>query len=57
MFPGAQAGFTRRVLTFAVPAGIAAAPAVLASYALARTVAGVSPGQARTAALLHIAHG
>ena len=50
--PRAQAGFTRRVLTFAVPAGIAAAPAVLASYALARAVAGVSPGQARTAALL-----
>jgi cation-transporting P-type ATPase E len=50
--PRAQAGFTRRVLTFAVPAGIATAPAVLASYALARTVAGVSMGQARTAALL-----
>jgi magnesium-transporting ATPase (P-type) len=50
--PRAQAGFTRRVLTFAVPAGIAVAPAVLASYALARAVAGVSPGQARTAALL-----
>jgi cation-transporting ATPase E len=50
--PRAQAGFTRRVLTFAVPAGIAAAPAVLASYALARAVSGVSMGQARTAALL-----
>jgi cation-transporting ATPase E/undecaprenyl-diphosphatase len=50
--PRAQAGFTRRVLTFAIPAGIATAPAVLASYALARTVAGVSMGQARTAALL-----
>jgi len=50
--PRAQAGFTRRVLTFAIPAGIAVAPAVLASYALARTVAGVSTGQARTAALL-----
>jgi cation-transporting ATPase E len=50
--PRAQAGFTRRVLTFAVPAGIATAPAVLASYALARTVPAVSTGQARTAALL-----
>jgi magnesium-transporting ATPase (P-type) len=50
--PRAQAGFTRRVLTFAVPAGIATAPAVLASYALARAVAGVSTEQARTAALL-----
>ena len=50
--PRAQAGFTRRVLTFAVPAGLATAPAVLASYALARAVAGVSTGQARTAALL-----
>ena len=50
--PRAQAGFTRRVLAFAVPAGIATAPAVLASYALARAAAGVSTGQARTAALL-----
>ena len=55
--PRAQAGFTRWVLTFAIPAGIATAPAVLASYALARTVAGVSMGQARTAALLTLLDG
>jgi cation-transporting ATPase E len=50
--PRARPGFTRRVLAFTIPAGIAAAAAVLGSYALARAADGVSAQQARTAAML-----
>jgi cation-transporting ATPase E len=49
--PRARAGFTRRVLAFAVPAGVAAAGAALASYALVR--GGPGPA-ARTAAMLAV---
>jgi cation-transporting P-type ATPase E len=51
--PLARPGFTRRVLAFAVPAGIAAATAGLAAYAIARA-AEVSSTAARTAAMLAI---
>jgi cation-transporting ATPase E len=50
--PRARLGFTRRVLAFTLPAGIAAATATLGSYALARALVGVSPEAARTAAML-----
>jgi cation-transporting ATPase E len=49
--PRARSGFTRRILAFATPAGLAAATAVMVSYALART-AGVTAVQSRTVALL-----
>ncbi|MEX0984849.1 MAG: HAD-IC family P-type ATPase [Actinomycetota bacterium] len=45
-------GFVRRVLRFAVPAGILAALATLFAYALARREPGIDLGQARTAAVL-----
>jgi cation-transporting ATPase E len=45
-------GFVRRVLRFAVPAGMLAATATLFSYALARTEPGISLEEARTAAVL-----
>jgi cation-transporting ATPase E len=50
--PRARPGFTRRVLSFTIPAGIAAAAATLGSYALARDVDGISAQAARTAAML-----
>ncbi|HET9079794.1 MAG TPA: HAD-IC family P-type ATPase [Trebonia sp.] len=50
--PRAAPGFTRRVLSFTIPAGIVAAAATLGSYALARGVAGISVQAARTAAML-----
>ena len=50
--PRARPGFTRRVLAFTIPAGIAAAAAALGSYALARAADGVSAQEARTAAML-----
>ena len=50
--PRARPGFTRRVLAFTIPAGIAAAAATLGSYALARAADGTSPEAARTAAML-----
>ena len=50
--PRARPGFTRRVLAFTLPAGIAAAAAALASYALARAADGVSQQAASTAAML-----
>jgi cation-transporting ATPase E len=50
--PRARPGSTRRVLAFTLPAGTAAATATLGSYALARTLEGVSPEAARTAAML-----
>jgi cation-transporting ATPase E len=45
-------GFVRRVLRFAVPAGLAAAVATFAAYAIARSTADVTLTQARTAATL-----
>ena len=50
--PRAQPGFVRRVLSFAVPAGVAVGAAVLATDAIAHAVAGVSAEQARTASML-----
>lgn len=50
--PRARPGFTRRVLAFTIPAGIAAAAAVMGSYAIARAADGVSAQGARTAAML-----
>lgn len=50
--PRARPGFTRRVLAFTIPAGIAAAAATLGSYALAREADCTSPEAARTAAML-----
>ena len=50
--PRARPGFTRRVLGFTILTGTAAAAAALASYALARAADDVSPGAARTAAML-----
>jgi len=41
--PRARPGFTRRVLEFTIPAGIATAAAALASYAIARAVSGAGP--------------
>jgi cation-transporting ATPase E len=49
--PRAEAGFTRKVLAFAVPAGVAAAAATAVSYLLAR-VSATSVTQSRTAAML-----
>lgn len=43
-------GFVPRVLRFAVPAGVVAAGATFAAYAIARTDDGASLGQARTTA-------
>jgi magnesium-transporting ATPase (P-type) len=50
--PRARPGFTRRVLAFTIPAGIAAAAATLGSYALARAADGTSTQAARTTAML-----
>jgi cation-transporting ATPase E len=50
--PRARPGFTRRVLAFTIPAGIAAATATLGSYALARAADGISAQEAGTAAML-----
>jgi cation-transporting ATPase E len=50
--PRARPGFTRRVLAFTIPAGIAAAAATLGSYGLARAADGASTQTARTAAML-----
>ena len=52
--PRAQPGFTRRVLTFTIPAGTAAASAGLAAYAIARATPDVSATAARTAAMLAV---
>src|SRR5687767_11584696 len=46
----AQSGFVRRVLRSAGPAGLVAAAATFAGYALARSQEGTSLGQARTTA-------
>jgi cation-transporting P-type ATPase E len=50
--PRAQPGFTRRVLSFAVPAGVATGVAVLAADAIAHAMPGVTQVQAQTASLL-----
>ncbi len=50
--PRAAPGFTRRVLWFAIPAGIAAAAATFASYAIVRAWPGATIVQARTTAML-----
>jgi cation-transporting ATPase E len=51
--PRARPGFTRRVLTFTVPAGIATAGAALASYLIVRAGSGTGDA-ARTAAMLAV---
>jgi cation-transporting P-type ATPase E len=50
--PRASPGFVARVCRFSLPIGVAAAAATLGAYALARTTAGITPGQARTLATL-----
>jgi cation-transporting ATPase E len=50
--PRARPGFVRRVLEFALPAGVAVAAAVLATDLIAHAAPGVTQGQARTASLL-----
>ncbi|HEX6519438.1 MAG TPA: HAD-IC family P-type ATPase [Streptosporangiaceae bacterium] len=50
--PRARPGFTRRVLAFTLPAGIAAAAAALGAYALARAADGVSAQAASSASML-----
>jgi cation-transporting P-type ATPase E len=50
--PRAQPGFVRRVLSFAIPAGVAVGAAVLATDAIAHAAPGVSAEQARTASML-----
>ena len=50
--PRARPGFTQRVLAFAVPAGVTAGAAALASYGVARAVTGVSVTEQRTATML-----
>jgi len=50
--PRAHSGFTRRVMAFTVPAGLAAAAAAAVSYALARAAASATAEQSRTATLL-----
>jgi len=52
--PLARPGFTRRVLTFTIPAGIAAAAAGLASYAIGRAFAEPGSYLPRTAAMLGV---
>jgi cation-transporting ATPase E len=52
--PRAQPGFTRRVLTFAVPAGIAVGLAGLVSYLIARATPGIGVNAERTAAMLAV---
>jgi cation-transporting ATPase E len=52
--PRAQPGFTRRVLTFAVPAGVAVGAAGLASYVIARATPGTGVNAERTAAMLAV---
>ena len=52
--PLARPGFTRRVLTFTVPAGAVAAAAGMASYAIARAAPGIGQYGPRTAAMLAV---
>ena len=52
--PRASPGFERRVLRFTLPAGAAGAAATLATYVIARSWAGTTAVQARTAAMLAI---
>jgi cation-transporting ATPase E len=52
--PRAQPGFTRRVLTFAVPAGVAVGLAGLVSYLIARAAPGIGVNAERTAAMLAV---
>jgi cation-transporting P-type ATPase E len=50
--PRARPGFVRRVAEFTIPAGLAAAIATYASYAIARAASGTTETGARTAAML-----
>jgi cation-transporting P-type ATPase E len=50
--PRARPGFTRRVLEFTLPAGVAAAAATAASYAIARALPGGTPVESRSTATL-----
>src|SRR5581483_7269795 len=52
--PLARPGFTRRVLTFTIPAGAAVAGAALAGYAAARAAPGLTAAQVRTAVMLTV---
>jgi cation-transporting ATPase E len=47
-----QRGFVHRVLRFAIPAGVVAAAATFAAYALARQEPGTSTAEARTTATI-----
>ncbi len=52
--PRVTHGFVRRVVRFAVPAGLTAAVATFVAYALARTVPEVSLAEARTSATMSL---
>jgi len=52
--PLARPGFTRRVLAFTIPAGVAAAAAALAAYAIARAAPGVGAIAVRTTVMLAV---
>jgi cation-transporting ATPase E len=52
--PRAQPGFMRRVLSFAIPAGVAVGAAGLISYVIARTTTGIGVNAERTAAMLAV---
>jgi cation-transporting P-type ATPase E len=52
--PRANAGFTRRVARFTIPAGCMAAAATAASYLIVRAWPGTTVTQSRTAALLAV---
>jgi magnesium-transporting ATPase (P-type) len=53
--PRAVPGFVKRVLTVAIPGGIAAAAATFTAFALARAIHGVGPDAARSTATLVLA--
>ena len=52
--PRAQPGFTRRVLVFAIPAGVAVGAAGLVSYLIARATVGIGVNAERTTAMLAV---
>jgi cation-transporting P-type ATPase E len=52
--PRAQPGFTRRVLTFAIPAGVAVGAAGLISYVIARAAPGIGMNAERTTTMLAV---
>ncbi len=50
--PRSSPGFTHRVLSFTIPAGLAAGASTFIAYAIARTYPGTTVTQARTAAMI-----